>query len=155
MHAGNEALKFIVIASSVALLTACGAGPVATSVAKSVPSARIMASAETVPGPGKQEVIVKRDKGIDGAFGIDARFYLNGKHVANIANGEVLLLYLSPGTYRFGVQSRGGDRSGEAILDVSSDIEQSTWSQTFRIRWVGSGFKAERYTGFIIRSNPV
>lgn len=145
----------IVIAGCAAVLGACGAQPVATRVAKAVPVVRILALADATPGPGRQEVIVKRDKGIDGAFGIDARFYLNGRHVANLANGEALRLYLSPGTYRFGVQSRGGDRSGEAVLYVSSDIELSKWSPTFRIRWVGNGFEAGRYTGFLIRSSPV
>lgn len=144
------------VLASAWLLAACGtATPVYERTARPVPARYVAAPTLTVPGPGKQEVIVKRDRGLDQAFAMRAHVYVDDRRVADLGNGELLKLYLPPGEYRFGVQVRGGGNAGEGVLDVPATIQQQPWPMVFRIFWVDHDFKAGQYTGFVIRRSPV
>lgn len=140
----------------VLLLAACGtATPVYERNALSVPAQRIAIPALTVSGAGKQEIIIKRDRGMDQSFAMYARVYVDGQYVAAIGNGEMLRLYLPRGEHRFGVKARGVGSADEPVIDIGATIQLHPWPTVFRIFWVDSGFKAGTYTGFVIRPSPV
>lgn len=132
-------MKNILVSLLMVGLVGCGSVPVDPATAKRVPVERIVDQALTTKAPGKVEVIVKRDRANMG-MALDARLYLDGKHIATVSNGEVISLYLDPKSYLIGVKLYGNESSDHPVQEVPLDTSSGT-SRVYRIFGIyGTGF---------------
>lgn len=130
-------MKKIVAALFVLSLVGCSTLPSSSSKGDRTPASRIVDQSIASPKQGTREIIIKREEAFYAA-GIDARFFLNGKRVANIGNGEVFRMYLPDGGYRIGVQIGGYD-SGGPVRELSMPVGPNEHLR-FRINFEGDGF---------------
>ena len=132
---------FLVSVGIVMMIAGCSSVPVDPATAKRVPQDRVADYTYTSPKPNTRELIIKRDSAME-ASGGDTRFYVNGVRTANIANGEVLRIYLPDGKYRLGVKTSGLDESNRPIQEIRVLVAENEDS-VFRIFWGANGFSIQ------------
>jgi hypothetical protein len=89
------------------LLTACAATPADKVPFKPVPAGRIVKPGDTQPAEGKVAVDLRRERSDNVIVRFrDALVYVDGERVADIMNGEHIVLWLTPGTHRIGVSTQ-------------------------------------------------
>ena len=120
-------MRPIVIPLICAFLASCATTPVPTSEAK--PASAILNSSMTIPRPMVGQVIIKRDMGVIGSV-CAIRASVNGKPLADLRIGEIVVAYLEPGDYVLGASSTGICGGGDAEAGVSVRIGEV---RTYRI----------------------
>lgn len=102
--AASGAVAAMVVA---ALLSGCAATPADKVPFKDVPADRIVKQGYTQPGEGKVAVDLRRERTDNVIVRFrDALVYVDGEQIADIMNGEHLVLWLAPGTHRIGVSTQ-------------------------------------------------
>ena len=91
----------------VVTLAGCAESPAPPVPFRPVPADRIVAAGFTQPGDGLVLVDVRRERSAN----VIVRFraapvYVDGERVADLMNGEHLVLYLKPGEHRIGVSTQ-------------------------------------------------
>jgi uncharacterized metal-binding protein len=101
-------VKAAASAFAVAVLVAgCAATPADKVPFKDVPADRIVMQSYTQPGEGKVAVDLRRERTDNVIVRFrDALVYVDGERVADIMNGEHIVLWLAPGTHRIGVSTQ-------------------------------------------------
>ena len=104
---------------SVALLASCATTAIPTDQAR--PTSDVLDTTMTTPRDKAAKLIVKRDEGfVGGACAI--RTFVNGKPLANLRQGEVVVAYLEPGEYILRAASTGicggGDAESPLVLKL-------------------------------------
>lgn len=116
-----------------ALLAGCATTAIDTSEASSAPPDRVFGG-ETLTGrPGKTTVIVKRDRGFQGAACF-LRILVDATAVADLDRGEKVVLHLAPGSHVLSVSTKG--LCGGKLAETKADLAQGQ-TATYR---VGFGF---------------
>ena len=117
----------------VALLAGCATTAIDTSAASAVPPGRLFGGEALTGRPGKATVIVKRDRGFQGAACF-LRILVDTSPVADLDRGERVLLHLAPGGHVLSVSTTGvcGSQVAEAKAELAA-------GQTATYR-VGFGF---------------
>ena len=97
-----------VVAAVVAvLLSSCAATPADKVPFKDVPAERIVKQGYTQPGADKVAVDLRRERSDNVIVRFrDALVYVDGERIADIMNGEHIVLWLTPGTHRIGVSTQ-------------------------------------------------
>lgn len=75
---------------------------------------------------------------------LDARVYLDGEHVANIGNGEVLNAHIAAGHHTVGVKLAGLDSVKAPIKTLDFDVA-SGGKEAFEIFYAGTAFDIQPY----------
>ncbi|MBN3764753.1 hypothetical protein [Burkholderia sp. Ac-20365] len=89
------------------LLSGCAATPADKVPFKDVPTERIVKQGYTQPGEGKVAVDLRRERTDNVIVRFrDALVYVDGEQIADIMNGEHIVLWLTPGTHRIGVSTQ-------------------------------------------------
>ncbi len=89
------------------LLSACEATPADKVPFKDVPAERIVRPGYTQPGEGKVAVDLRRERTDNVIVRFrDALVYVDGEQVADLMNGEHIVLWLTPGTHHIGVSTQ-------------------------------------------------
>jgi hypothetical protein len=127
---------FALTVLGVALQSGCATTPVSGNTAKSVPPDRLFASEMTTEAAGRSSLTVTRDSGMMGAA-CAAKFFLDGKHIADLKPKEQVRLYVVPGEYIAGVRSPGGICGGGT--DQTSFAVKPDRSAALRIAWGQAG----------------
>jgi len=112
--ASERAVKLKAAASGAAvavfvavLLSGCAATPADKVPFKDVPAERIVKQGYTQPGDGKVAVDLRRERSDNVIVRFrDALVYVDGEQIADIMNGEHIVLWLTPGTHRIGVSTQ-------------------------------------------------
>ncbi len=90
--------KVLAVGSLAATLTGCYTKPITPEEADPVPPDRLYG----YQTGGNAQLIVTRDSGLFGS-GCNVRFFIDGKHVADLSSGEVARFSMSAGQYVLGV----------------------------------------------------
>jgi len=92
---------------SAALLAGCEATPADKVPFKDVSADRIVKPGYTQPGEGKVAVDLRRERSDNVIVRFrDALVYVDGEQVADLMNGEHIVLWLTPGTHHIGVSTQ-------------------------------------------------
>ncbi len=116
--------SFIPVVVSV-LLSACAAGPVATSRTNDVPASRILTQKWRSQSPGTGRLVVKRDSGVVRAA-CDIRVSVDNTPVADLRPAEKIALFLPAGDHVIKGETKGICRGGasEITMEISADAER-------------------------------
>ncbi|MBN3753556.1 hypothetical protein G3N95_11445 [Paraburkholderia sp. Tr-20389] len=107
------------------LVAGCASTPADKVPFKDVPVERIVKPGYTQPGEGKVAVDLRRERTDNVIVRFrDALVYVDGERVADIMNGEHIVLWLTPGTHRIGVSTQF-DPVVEINFIVTSDQRYS------------------------------
>ncbi|WP_054934555.1 hypothetical protein [Paraburkholderia sp. XV] len=113
-RATRAAIKFMAAASGAAvaaviaaLVGGCAATPADKVPFKDVPAERVVKQGYTQPGADKVAVDLRRERSDNVIVRFrDALVYVDGERIADIMNGEHIVLWLTPGTHRIGVSTQ-------------------------------------------------
>lgn len=108
-------------------MTACGSAPVSNAEAADVPTSRIFDASLLSARPGAVAVVIKRDAGFVGGA-CNAKVFVNGSAIADLATSEKVVVYLAPGQHMLG--ARHNCMGTLAELQVRMD---QPGARTFRI----------------------
>jgi len=122
---------FVIVALA---LQGCGTTPVSTAETTPVPASRVADSSLLVAKAGTVPLVIKRDAGLAGAA-CNARVYVDGSEVADLATSERITVHLSPGEHMLAARHNCTQALAEAVVRL-----QSGPPRTFRI---GIGFGGE------------
>jgi hypothetical protein len=136
-------MRFCLSLAALALLVGCTATNVDHRTAEPVPASRILEVKATIPGSGKVAVYFKRDSGLPLVEGYPT-LTIGGRPIARIGKGEVLKVYLKPGTYVFGVPTDLLD-SDTYTLTVQVGDDNPT---VYRIAFQHGGMRLQPSAGF-------
>lgn len=93
--------------SAAAVLSGCAESPAPAVPLRAVPADRFVKPGYTQPGEGLVAVSVRRERSPNLIVRFrDAPVYVDGERVADLMNGEYLVLYLKPGVHRIGVSTQ-------------------------------------------------
>lgn len=128
--------KYVLAALGILIQSGCATTPVSGAAAKPVPPERLFDSEMTKEAVGRSSLTVVRDSGFMGAA-CAAKFFLDGKHIADLRPKEQVRLYVVPGEYLAGVRSPGGICGGGT--DQTSFTVKPDRSAALRIAWGQAG----------------
>lgn len=90
-----------------AILSGCAESPAPPVPFRAVPAERILLPGYAQPAEGLVPVNLRRERSSNVVVRFrDAPVYVDGKRVADLMNGEYLVLYLTPGAHRLGVSTQ-------------------------------------------------
>lgn len=118
---------------------ACASTPPNLEHGKVVPPERVVDRSVADPSPDKAQVVIARWNDAFGAAVVDARVYIDGRHVANVDKGEVFRAYVSPGRHTVGVKLLGLDSTEQPVRTLDFDaVAGKTF--TYEVFWAGNAF---------------
>ncbi|MEM5344805.1 DUF2846 domain-containing protein [Paraburkholderia azotifigens] len=121
----SAAAAALVIGLPGMLAAGCASTPADKVPFKDVPAGRIVKPGYTQPGDSKVAVDLRRERTDNVIVRFrDALVYVDGERVADIMNGEHIVLWLAPGTHRIGVSTQF-DPVVEINFIVTSDPRYS------------------------------
>lgn len=129
------------LAASV-LLVGCTATNVDHRTAAPVPASRILEAKAVAPADGKIEIYFKRDSGMPLLEGYPT-LTIGGRPIAKIGKGEVLKVYLKPGTYVFGVPT---DLTATDTYEMTAQVGGDN-PTVYRITFQPSGMRIQPTVG--------
>ncbi|MDF4024140.1 hypothetical protein P3W24_04035 [Luteibacter sp. PPL201] len=132
-------MRFVFALCLVLACSACASSPPDFDRGPAVASDKILDRSLTMPDAAKGEVVVARWKDAAGAAIVDARIYVDGRHVANLDKGEVLRVFLAAGQHTVGVKLLGLDSTEQPVRSREIDVK-SGGSYRFEVFWAGSSF---------------
>lgn len=118
---------------------ACASTPPNMERANVVPPERVIDRSISEPSPDKAQVVIARWNDAFGAAVVNARVYIDGRHVANVDKGELFRAYLSPGHHTVGVKLLGLDSTEQPVRTIDLEaVAGKTFS--YEIFWAGNAF---------------
>lgn len=127
------------------LAAGCSAVPPKFESAPPVPADRVFNSALTVPGADKGQIYIVRWTDAAGTGVVDARVYVDGQRVANVAKGEGFRAFVSPGQHTVGVKVLGLDSTEQPVRTKEVTVSAGDVHR-YEIFWAGSGFDIQPHS---------
>lgn len=109
-------MKNLFAALALASLTACVSVPMDITTAPTVPAERVLEQSFVQPSAGKVQVRVSIDSLRDVLFK-HLSLFIDGTHVAEMDSGEIILLYVEPGSHTVEV----GDKDSTSFRFTQRD----------------------------------
>ena len=120
-------MRMVVLAVFVVMLSACATTAVSTSEA--IPTRDVLDATLTTQRDGTGKVLIKRDLGTVGSA-CAIRVSVNGKPLANLRTGQIVIAYVEPGEYILGASSTGICGGGDAESPLRLGIGET---KTYRV----------------------
>ncbi|WP_291781360.1 hypothetical protein [Luteibacter sp.] len=132
-------MRRLIVMGLVLACAGCSAVPPNFNSAPPVPADRVFDQALTVPGTEKGEIYLVRWTDAAGAAIVDARVYIDGQRVANLAKGEGFRAFVSSGNHTVGVKVLGLDSAEQPVR--TRDVAVAAGDvHRYEIFWAGGGF---------------